>query len=62
MHSFATLLDELATVARHTVRIPALPEVEPFETVTTPTPFQQEVLARVGLRSLVSAGRQKASA
>ncbi|MBE3598631.1 MAG: hypothetical protein IMX02_07480 [Limnochordaceae bacterium] len=55
VHSFATLLDELATVARHTVRIPALPEVEPFETVTTPTPFQQEVtgsggppLARVG--------------
>ncbi|MEW6049101.1 MAG: hypothetical protein AB1609_21960 [Bacillota bacterium] len=62
VHSFPTLLDNLATVARNPVRTPALPEVEPFEKVTTPNPFQREVFARVGLHSLVPAGRQKVSA
>ncbi|MEW6047492.1 MAG: hypothetical protein AB1609_13590, partial [Bacillota bacterium] len=38
------------------------PEVEPFEEVTTPSPFDREVFARVGLHSLVSAGRREASA
>ncbi|MEW6048214.1 MAG: hypothetical protein AB1609_17350 [Bacillota bacterium] len=62
MHGFRTLLDELATVARHTVHVPALPKEEPFEKVTAPKPFQREVFARVGLHALAEPCRQKAPA
>jgi hypothetical protein len=49
VHSFGTLLADLSTVARHTWRIPARPDVPPFTAVTVPTPFQEEVFRRVGL-------------
>ena len=61
VRSFRSLLDNLATVARNTIRIPALPHVVPYQRVTTPDAFQREVFARVGLHSLLPVGRQKAS-
>ncbi len=61
MQSFRALLDRLARVARHKVRLPARPETPLYDQVTTPDAFQRELLARVGLRCLVT-GRQKASA
>jgi transposase len=50
LHSFATLLDVLATVVRNHVRIPAVPDLAPFAVITTPTPLQRDALERVGVR------------
>ena len=58
VHSFQTLLAELATITRNTVRIPAMPESEPFYVMTTPTPLQKEALDRVGA-SVKSSPRKK---
>jgi hypothetical protein len=42
VHSFATLLAELATVVRNTCRTPAAgPDAPTFTLVTTPSPAQQ---------------------
>lgn len=57
VHSLRTLLADLGTIARNTVRIPAQPERATFTLVTTPTPFQREVCAAVGL-SFDRPGRQ----
>jgi hypothetical protein len=44
-HSFATLLDELATVVRNTCRTPkAGPDAPTFEVLTTPNAKQQRAL------------------
>ena len=40
VHSFTTLLDDLAALATNTVQ-PNLPGAEPFEQLTRPTPLQQ---------------------
>ena len=48
VHSFGTWIARLGTVARHTVRMPAHPEVSPFQLVTTPDPLQTELLRLVG--------------
>jgi hypothetical protein len=45
VHSFATLLGELATIVRNTCRTPqAAPEAPTFEVLTTPSPKQKRAL------------------
>jgi hypothetical protein len=57
VHSFQTLLAELGTIGRHTVRVPAQPNLPSFETITTPTPFQQVLCERAGFNW--AAGRRQ---
>ena len=49
VHSFRTLLDDLATIARNRVAA-RLPGAEPFEVVTRPTALQREALKLLGVR------------
>ena len=49
VHSFRTLLGDLATVAKNRV-VPKLPGSEPFETITRPTKLQRQALALLGVR------------
>ena len=49
VHSFRTLLQDLATVGRNTV-VPRLPGAEPFDVVTRPTPLQQKAFRLLGVR------------
>ena len=49
MHSFRTLLEDLATIVRNQV-VPKLPGARPFTIVTRPTPLQQQALDRLGVR------------
>ena len=49
VHSFHTLLDDLATVARNRI-VPHLPGAEPFDVLTRPTALQREVFRRLGVR------------
>ena len=49
VHSFRTLLDDLATIARNTV-VPLLPGAEPFQVTTRPTPLQKTILDHLGVR------------
>lgn len=44
VHSFQTLLQDLATIAKNTVQ-PKGAGLKPFEMITTPTPLQQKALA-----------------
>ena len=45
VHSFATLLDELATIVRNTCRTPqAGPDAPTFEVLTTPNAKQRQAL------------------
>ncbi len=48
VHSFRTLLDDLATLARNTVQ-PKVADAEPFEQLTTPTPIQQRAFDLLGV-------------
>jgi len=49
VHSFRTLLGDLATITLNTVR-PRLPDATPFEVVTRPTPLQAKALQLLGVR------------
>ena len=49
VHSFRTLLGDLATVAKNRV-VPKLSGSEPFETITRPTKLQRQALALLGVR------------
>ena len=49
MHSFRTLLEDLATIVRNQV-VPRIPGARPFTIVTRPTPLQQQALDRLGVR------------
>lgn len=49
-YSFRTLLAQLSTVIRNTVRIPALPELGLFHLVTQPSPLQRQAFEAVGLK------------
>ena len=53
VHSFSTLMAELATIVRNTCRTPqAGPDAPTFEVLTTPNPKQQraiELLQQIGL-------------
>ncbi len=44
MHSFETLIAELATGCRHQCRLMAGPEAPTVQRLTEPTPIQQRVL------------------
>jgi hypothetical protein len=48
VHSFRTLLHDLATVARNTV-LPKVQDASPFERLTEPTPLQQQAFALLGV-------------
>ena len=49
VHSFRTLLDDLATIAKNQI-IARLPGAEPFEIITRPTALQREVFKLLGVR------------
>lgn len=49
VHSFQTLLSELAMIVCNDAWVPTIPETPPFTLATTPNKVQQEVLALVGL-------------
>ena len=49
VHSFRTLLGDLATVAKNRV-VPNIPGSEPFHTITRPTKLQRRALALLGVR------------
>ena len=49
VHSFHTLLGDLATIARNRV-VPRLPGAEPFEVLTRPTALQREAFKLLGVR------------
>ncbi len=42
VHSFQTLLDDLATIARNRI-VPHLPDAKPLDVLTRPTALQREV-------------------
>ncbi len=50
VHSFRTLLDDLATVVKNRVK-PNLPEAKTFDVVTRPTPLQSKAFKLLGLKS-----------
>ena len=49
VHSFRTLLGDLAMIARNRV-VPRLPGTEPFEVLTRPTALQREAFELLGVR------------
>ena len=49
VHSFRTLLDDLATLAKNRV-LPRLPGAQPFDIFTRPTPLQAQAFKLLGLR------------
>jgi len=49
VHSFRTLLAELATLTRNRVLAPGAPEAAAFEITSTPTPLQSRALALLNL-------------
>ena len=49
MHSFQTLLDDLATIAKNRIQ-PKLTGAAPFEVITRPTALQRQALDLLGLR------------
>ncbi len=49
VHSFRTLLDDLATVAKNRV-VARLPDTEPFKVLTRPTALQREAFKLLGVR------------
>ena len=49
VHSFRTLIDDLATITRNTV-MPRLPGAEHFQVTTRPTPLQAKVLELLEIR------------
>ncbi len=49
VHSFRTLIDDLATITRNTV-MPPLPDAKPFQVTTRPTPLQTKILNLLGVR------------
>lgn len=54
VHSFRTLLADLATIARNTVEVkPVMGDPARFEKITQPTPLQQRALDLLGTRLVV---------
>ena len=49
VHSFRTLLGDLATITKNRV-VPQVPGAEPFEVLTRPTALQREAFMRLGVR------------
>ncbi len=59
VHSFQTLLSELATIQCNENWIPAVPEIPPFNQFTKPNKLQQEALEYLGINVSGMYGRQK---
>ena len=57
LHSFETLLADLATVTRNLTKIPAMPDVPAFWVTSTPSPVQRRALELAGAE--MGGGRQK---
>ncbi len=49
VHSFRTLLDDLATIVKNRL-LPRLPRAQPFDLFTRPTPLQHRAFELLGLR------------
>lgn len=49
VHSFQTLLADLATIAKNRIQ-PKLPGAEPFDQITRPTPLQRQALNLLGVK------------
>ena len=49
VHSFSTLIGDLATITRNTVA-PRLPGAEPFQATTRPTPLQRKAFKLLGVK------------
>ena len=49
VHSFNTLISELAMVVLNDVRVPAIAKIPPFSIITKPNPTQKKALGLVGL-------------
>ena len=49
VHSFRTLLDDLATITKNRVVAP-LADAEPFELITRPTALQRKAFKLLGVR------------
>ena len=49
VHSFRTLLDDLATLARNRI-VSRLPGAEPHDVITRPTALQREAFRLLGVR------------
>lgn len=49
IHSFQTLLGDLATIAKNRVRPKVLPDAPTFDMITTPTPIQQRAYDLLGV-------------
>ena len=49
VHSFRTLLDDLATIAKNRIAAP-LANAEPFDLITRPTALQRQAFKRLGIR------------
>ncbi len=50
VHSFRSLLKDLATIAINRVVTPQLPDPQPFDIITRPTPLQAQILKLLGVR------------
>ena len=48
MHSFRSLLGDLATIVKNRV-VPQVPSAEPFQVLTWPTALQREALRWLGV-------------
>lgn len=53
VHSFRTLLLDLATIVKNTIRIKNDPEIAGFEKITQPTALQQHALDLLGVKLLL---------
>lgn len=53
VHSFRTLLTDLATIARNTVEVKESAEIARFEKLTRPTPVQQRALDLLGVKLIL---------
>lgn len=49
VHSFSTLMEDLATVAKNRIQ-PKDPGIPPFDMVTTPSPLQQRAFDLLGVQ------------
>lgn len=53
VHSFRTLLSDLATITRNTVEVREFADTARFEKITRPTPLQQRALDLLGVRLIL---------
>ena len=59
VHSFQTLLSELATIVCNDARVPAIPDIPSFTLITTPNRTQKKAFELINLELSRKNGRQK---